>query len=297
MRLSLVKCAPIILRFAKGATKMNHHQVHHRLQDGQAGRAGPTVSANAPARVLLAAVLIVLGLLAPQTSRTALAQGAPDACKNDAGVAVVPRPAAGVGAWLLVLNYNHAPSATTTTGCLVMTTAVNPHQVSRSLVACQILGNTGGVQVGNGAAPFDGNLSIVCPGILPGKQTLENFTIWGRASFGAAGKTYSIVQHPDVGFSAVVSPNWKSLFNSRYGTASFASGDPQTNIKGQVVAFMTAVSNLTGSHSLNGRELAPRATLAPFEYRFDQPTTIGRPGQSWILFELIIDPPGGCCKS
>jgi hypothetical protein len=202
-----------------------------------------------------------------------------------------------VGAWLLVLNFNHAPSATTTTGCLVMTTSVNPQQVSRTLVACQIFGNAGNVPVGNSMAPFDGNFSINCPGVAQGKQTLEHFSIWGRANFPNASATYPIVQHQDVGLNAGLNAGWNILFNSRYGASTFASGDPVTNVKGQVVTFLSAVSSLTGSHNLNGKDLPPRTTIAPFDYHFDQPITIGAPGQPWTLYEVIVDPPGSCCKS
>jgi hypothetical protein len=249
-------------------------------------------------RATLAAVLLAAGtLLLPANAGAVMAQGVPNACRNDAGVAVVPRASAGVGAWLLILNFNHAPSAAATAGCLVMTTAVNPQQVSRTLVPCQIANNVGGAQVGNGAAPFDGNFSVVCPGVNQGKQTLENFSIWGRAIFANAGATYPIVQHQDVAFNTSVSAGWNVLFNSRYGASTFASGDPVTNISGQVVNFLSNVAALTGSHSLNNAQLAPRTTIAPFEYHFAQPLTIGAPGLPWTLLEVIVDPPGNCCKS
>lgn len=250
-------------------------------------------------RIALAALLLATSiLLLPGSATAALAQGVPNACKTDAGKVVVPSPAAGIGAWLLLLNFNHAPSATTTTGCMVVTTGLNPHQVSRTLVACQIVNNAGSVQVGSGAAPFDGNFSISCPGVTgQGKQTLENFTVWGRGNFGKPNAAYPIVQHADVNVTATISADWHALFASRYGGSTFASGDGVTNLKGQDVAFMSAVSSLLGSHSLNANQLVPRTTIAPFEYHFDQAITIGAAGQPWTLYEVIVDPPGGCCKS
>ena len=250
-------------------------------------------------RILLAGLLLATGVLfLPGSSGTVFAQGVPDACKNDAGRAVIPNAGAGVGAWLLVLNFNHAASKTTTTGCMVMTTGLNPQQVSRTFIACQIVNNVGKVQVGNGSAPFDGNFSIVCPGVLQqGKKTLENFTVLGRGNFGKPNATYSIAQNADINVSAAISPDWHVLFTSRYGGSTFSSGDGSANLLGQDVAFASTVNSLLGSHSLNASQLAPRTTIAPFEYHFDQPTTIGAVGQPWTLYEIIIDPPGGCCKA
>lgn len=251
------------------------------------------------ARILLAGVLLAASsLLLPLNSGTVLAQGVPDACKNDAGGAVVPNAAAGVGAWLLVLNFNHAPSAATTTGCMVMTTGLNPQQVSRTLVACQIVNNTGNVQVGSGAAPFDGNLSINCPGVTQqGKKTLENFTVWGRGNFAKPNAIYSIAQNADFNVSAAISPDWHVLFTSRYGPSTFSSGSGSANLLGQDVSFTSAVNALQGGHSLNGTLLPPRTPISPFDYHFNQPILIGAAGQPWTLYEIIVDPPGGCCKS
>ena len=153
------------------------------------------------------------------------------------------------------------------------------------------------MQVGNGIAPFDGRFSVSCPGVPQGKQTLQNFTVWGRANFANANTSYSIVEHPDVALSATLNAGWRVTFDSRYGSSEFSSGDPATNLYGQTVSFTSAVSGLASSHSLNGSRLAPLATVSPFEFNYDQPITIGAPGQVWTLSEVIIDPPGGCCKS
>lgn len=251
------------------------------------------------ATILLASVLLAANLLLlPMNSGAVFAQGVPAACKNDAGGVVVPSAAAGVGAWLLVLNFNHAPSATTTTGCMVMTTGLNPQQVSRTLVACQVVNNTGNVQVGSGAAPFDGNFSISCPGVTQqGKKTLENFTVWGRGNFAKANATYPVVQNADINVSAAISPDWHVLFTSRYGSSTFSSGSGSVNLLGQDVSFTSAVAALQGAHSLNGSVLAPRTPISAFDYHFNQPITIGAAGQPWTLYEVIVDPPGGCCKS
>jgi hypothetical protein len=273
----------------KGAAKVNTNDLRSTVKQHGKG----------VVRILLAGVLLAAcTLLLPLNTGAVFAQGVPDACKNDAGSAVVPNAAAGVGAWLLVLNFNHAPSATTTTGCMVMTTGLNPQQVSRTLVPCQIVNNTGKVQVGSGSAPFDGSFSINCPGVTQqGKKTLENFTVWGRGNFAKPNATYPVVQNADISVSAAISPDWHVLFTSRYGSSTFSSGSGSANLLGQDVSFMSAVNALQGSHSLNGNQLPPRTTIVPFDYHFDQPIMIGAAGQPWTLYEIIVDPPGGCCKS
>jgi hypothetical protein len=274
---------------SKGAAKVNTIDLRDSVR--KQGRRVVTI--------LLAAVVLAANmLLLPVNPGTVFAQGVPDACKNDAGGAVVPNAAAGVGAWLLVLNFNHAPSATTTTGCMVMTTGLNPQQVSRTLIACQIVNNTGSVQVGSGAAAFDGNFSINCPGVTQqGKKTLENFTVWGRGNFAKRSANYPIVQSADIKASAAISPDWHVQFTSRYGSSTFTSADGVTNLMGRDVSFASAVAALQGIHSLNGSVLAPRPPISAFDYHFDQPITIGAAGQPWTLYEVIVDPPGGCCKS
>ena len=247
--------------------------------------------------LLLAVLIVVTMLLVPSSSTIAFAQGVHPACKKDSGAAVVPSGAAGVGAWMLVLNFNHSASATSTTGCLIKTTSLNPQKVSRTLVNCQIINNGAGTQVGSGNAPFDGKFSIFCPGVASGKRELENFTIWGRASFGSNNASYSIVQHPDVSFTGNLSVDWRASFDSRYSNNNFASGNPTFNLLGQTVSFTSATLNGMGSHSLNEVALGTSTAISNFEFHYDQPITIGAAGQVWTLHELIIDPPGGCCKA
>lgn len=246
--------------------------------------------------LLVAALLVLTTLLLPGSSLPVMAQNIHPACLNDAGQAVVPAAAGGVGAWILVLNFNHTLSGSKTVGCRVEITGLGPLVVSRTLVECNLVNNTGHVKVGNGLAPFDGRFSISCPGMSQVKQTLENFTIWGRANFVNANAFYSIVQHQDVSFTANVTNAWHMNFDSRYGKSNFSSGDPATDLLGQVVSFSSAVRNLKGSHSLNQTELSPVTTIKSFEFNFDQPITISAPGPVWTLAEIIIDPPGGCCK-
>ena len=244
--------------------------------------------------LLMAALIVVTMLLLPSQTTSSFAQSVHPACLNDAGVAVTPR--AGVGAWLFILNFNHAPNASNTLGCLVETTSVSPQVVKRTLVQCAIVNNVAGTQVGNGVSPFDGNYTVNCPGLAKGKQSLKTFTIWGRAEFAKKSAHYAIVQHADVDFSADLGKYWHVNFSSRYGASSFSSGHPAANLSGKTVEFLSEVSKLTGSHWLEKVQLNPTSTLSGFDYHNDQPITIGAAGSVWTLEEIIIDPPGGCCK-
>lgn len=241
------------------------------------------------------AVLIVLTVvLLPSSASVSLAQGVHPSCLNDAGLAVTPK--AGVGAWLFILNFNHAPNATNTLGCLVETTAVSPQVVKRTLVQCAIVNNVAGVQVGSGVSPFDGNYTVNCPGLSQGKQKLKNFMIWGHAAFANSSAHYPIVTHADVEFSADLDKFWHVNFSSRYGGSSFSSGHPTANLSGKIVEFTSEMNKLTGAHWLENVKLSPTPTLSGFDYHNDQPIIIGAAGSVWTLSEIIIDPPGGCCK-
>lgn len=249
------------------------------------------------ASVWVAVMLVLTTLLLPGQAATAFAQGVHPACKNDAGTAVIPSAGAGIGAWMLVLNFNHSPSTTTTTGCLIKTIALGPQKVSRTLVNCLIMNNQGSTQVGSGSAPFDGKFSVNCPGITAGKRKLENFTVWGQANFGSNNADYSILQHTNVTFTAEIDVDWHIDFSSQYGSNIFDSGNRTFNLLGQTVSFMSALRAGVGSHSLNSVDLGPLNSVPAFEFNYDQPFVIGAAGQVWTLHELIIDPPGGCCKA
>lgn len=256
---------------------------------------------------LCAVMVLVVGmLLAPSGASPVLAQGVPAACLNDAGNPVLPSVGAGVGAWLIVLNFNHAPSTTTTTGCLVKTTALNPQKVIRTMLTCQVTNNDGQVGVGNGTAAFDGKFAIQCPGITEGPGVSHdntNFTLWGRANFAQTNQTYALVTHTDVNLSVSVTGNastpnnpWYASLSSRYGSTTFVNSDATVNVRGQIVPFESAVGRGTGIHKLNQTALSPETPVAPFSFHYNQPISIGGAGPQWTLHELVIDPPGGCCK-
>ena len=99
----------------------------------------------------LAILLITCLLPLPLGTTVAYAQTVPTACRDDNGQPVQTVPV--IGAWALVLNFNHAPSTSSSIGCRIMTVALAPQQVFYELVTCTISNNTSNVQVGGGTAP------------------------------------------------------------------------------------------------------------------------------------------------
>lgn len=245
------------------------------------------------------AALIVLATMSPLRASTALAQGTPPACLNDQGNTVLPAPV--MGAWVLTLNFNHAPTLGTTKACRATTTGVNPLQVSFTMINCQVRNNPAGIQVGGGQAAFDGNFGIQCPGgpSVPGQGPLyTNFFVSGDATFSTSGAAYTLLQHQDVGIRVEVDANWHVKLRSRYGSTDFEHQDNVTNVNGMQVSLTSLVNNGGGSHFVNSTELQPSATVAPFSFAFNQPFSIGSPGQIWTLYQIIIDPPPSrCCFS
>lgn len=250
-----------------------------------------------PKRILvLLMVTVALSIVSP-TAATAYAQGGPPpACLDDQGN--LHRPAPAIGSWSLVLNFNHAKNANTTIGCRIATVGVNPQQLAFTLVNCQVLNNAGGVQVGGGRAPFDGNFWIECPGAFtpPGGGPLyDNFFVFGEAKFPTPGASYTLMNHQDVSVNVQIDGAWHVKLLSRYNTTTFDNQDNKTNVNGMKVSLQSNVVGGTGSHYVNGTQLLPTASIPDFEFDFSGPITIGRKGETWTLFQLIIDPPAGIC--
>lgn len=254
-------------------------------------------------RLLRAGILFVIllaTLFPPFGIPVAQAQAVPSACLNDAGQAVRPNPAyldpGWSGAWVLILNFNHAPSASQTVGCVGMISKANPSQVTYRLIQCPLLNNVNQVTVGDGAANFDGNLWVQCPGITQNKYFHSSFGVWGRASFPVAKTTYALLSHPDVAVGADVDATWRITLRSRYGSTNFSNLASQSNVSGRIVRFKSEVDQGDGAHYINGNDLMPHAMTPGFSFDESQPLTIGAAGQTLTLYEILVDPPGRCCS-
>lgn len=241
-------------------------------------------------------IVLVIAALLPTSLDTpvALAQTIPAPCLNDQGQAVLPAPV--LGAWALALNFNHAPSTSTTTACRIMTTALQPHKVSRTIVVCSITNNSRSVQVGAGIAPLDGNFWITCPNgpPVPGYGPLyDSFAIYGRAQFPtlASAAAFTLVQHQDVQFTAEVNTSGNVRLSSRYTPHTYKTVDSSTNVTAAPVFLASSVGVSGGFHQV-AQNIAPFSTqVENFPFTFSQPFIIGQSNQPWTLYELVIDPP------
>lgn len=241
------------------------------------------------------AIMVIAALLptAPD-HRVALAQNVPAPCLNDAGQPV--RPAAVVGAWALALNFNHPPSATVTLGCRITTVSINPQQLTYDPINCSLVNNGNGVQVGGGAAPFDGIFWLTCPNgpAVPGYGPMYNsFAIYGRAQFPSltTGANFTIMEHPDVSLNARVNPSANIKLTSKYGPYSYETTDTATNVTAAPFFFGAFVYAGNGQHRV-ASNTSPFATqVDQFPFSPAPPISFGRAQQPWTLLEIVVDPP------
>ncbi len=245
--------------------------------------------------------IVLAALLSPFGSSVAWAQAVPPACLNDAGQPIRPNPAyldpGWTNAWVLLLNFNHALSASYTTGCIGMITAANPQPVSYQLIQCPLQNNINQIRVGGGTAPFDGNFWIECPGITQNNYVHASFGVWGRARFPTSNQSYLLMSHQDVAVKAAVDATWHITLDSRYGVNTYNNFANQVNVAGKIVPFKSEVDRTLGTHYINNQALTPHFNVAGFPFDESQPITIGAAGQTMTLYEMIVDPPGMCCRS
>lgn len=234
--------------------------------------------------------LVLLMAISPLPVYASVIPGtAPAECLTDQGQAITPTV---TGAWVLVLNFNHAP-ALTTTGCVIYLTPGD--KLEYTMIECQLPNNLRGGMVGGGAATFDGQFWIECPDPYPGASILTNFYVRAQAQFAALG-SYTLLDHKNILINATVGGDWEVGLASSYGHSYFSHVDWQSNVQGQQVALLSEVRDQVGIHGVNGQSLLPAAKVDPFSFDTAHTITIGGPGQVWTLLEAIIDPAGRCCR-
>jgi hypothetical protein len=244
-----------------------------------------------PLALALVFVLSFVLSFPPLDNGVALAQSAPAPCRLDNGQALRP----GSLGWAMLLNFNHAPSTTSTIGCVAALTAANPNQVNYRLITCTVVNNLNNTPVGSGNASFDGNYWIECPAMGQGVVVLQSFLIYGRAQFLNSNATYSLVNHQDAKFRTTIDAAWHATLTSRYGATTFANTDSITNFLGKTAQLKSGVDGITGRHAVDQTVLQPEATITAFSFDYGKPIIVGAQGQSWVLYEILIDPPGRCC--
>ncbi|MEZ4658701.1 MAG: hypothetical protein R2911_14115 [Caldilineaceae bacterium] len=243
---------------------------------------------------LLLICALLAPLVAPLTASTALAQGAvPPACLDDNGMAHTPTV---VGAWVLILNFNHPSSTSETRGCLASRTGSGPNQISYAIQSCSLVHNKAGAAVGGGSADFNGQFWIECPGLPkvptdpPGGSTYDYFYVSGKAAYSVTSSTQTLMAHPDVDVTSSVDASWHLTLTSRYGMTSFTNTDGVHSVAGQIVHVESMVLNKNGAHYIEQQKLQPTATVPAFSFNAGQGIRIGNQGEKWSLYELIIDP-------
>lgn len=243
-------------------------------------------------KLLLILALLMPLVASPLGSTPAFAQAVPPACVDDAGNAQAPQQ---VGAWVLVLNFNHPQSATHTRGCLVGRTGPGPNQLSYTQILCPIVNNNIGATVGAGRADFNGQFWIECSGLPPvpttppGGSLYEYFYVYGRAAFPFTGGQHTLLAHSSVDVTAEVDANWHVKLTSRYNTTTFSNTDKSTNVAGTFPRLHSQVFAKEAYHYVNMQQLQPGAQIPPFTFN-SQKIRVGNQGEYWSLFELVIDP-------
>ncbi|MBX3016036.1 MAG: hypothetical protein KF832_31230 [Caldilineaceae bacterium] len=212
----------------------------------------------------------------------------PSACVDDQGNALAPGQ---VNTWIMVLNFNHVPSADYTTGCLIYQMKADAPP-SYQLFACPLVNNEKRATVGNGAANFDGRFWIECPTAATPPQ-LTQFSLQARARFAQPGM-YTLLDHPSAAWGATIDIDWRVALQSRYGGSSFQHIDPMTLAYQKDLLLLSEVQKKIGTHAINGRALQPTWSIQAFDF-LPKTLRISDQNQIWSLAELIIDPPGVCC--
>jgi hypothetical protein len=259
-------------------------------------------------RVTLAAACAALVVAAPRQSALAAPQhSAPTACRYN-GVALVPEVSPGhTYGWGLVVNFDHAPSATAVRTCLAERVIGQLPNQTRYTVGqqCAIVNNSANppVRLGDGLAVFDGNLRLSCTLTVPATAP-DLFWIKTRALLPNPSQSYTFLSGAGLSsgssFTAQTDASCGLTLTSRYAqfqfNSTFPSGCGVMTEYGSRVAPASPTTQL-GSHKV-GATVSPQSTgngnlVLPAGFSFD----IGAAGQPFTLDWLIIDPtPAKCCS-
>lgn len=245
---------------------------------------------------LLVGAILIVSILFPSATPVAYAQSVPAACRDDTGNLV--RPTLVEGAWALVVNFNHVPSATVTKACVVRTVGLSPAQFSYSLFDCQLMNNIKSVNVGNGNAPFDGNFWITCPSPkgppVPGTgQLYDSLSVRALMQIPQSnpGSNYTLLQHQDFGFRVNVQSATEMKLQSQLGALLYETSHSNIDLATLPVRLVSRMSTLNGRHEINATLFSFSVPVSSFPFNQSLPIQIGSPGKPWVLHEWVFDPP------
>jgi hypothetical protein len=256
--------------------------------------------------IAVAAAAVTVGTPAHQAAAAPPAQGGNAACRADGQLIVPVVDAVHTYGWAFVANFDHAPSATTVTTCLVERTWLagpgtpGPVEFTIGTGECTVMNNVAAppAQFGNGIAAFDGNAYLSCT--LPVPATVPSI-FWVRARLipSAALQTHTLLASTPVTFMAQSASNCTLRLTSAYSLrnpsnagqyshdASVACG-ASTVIGTRLIAAAAHASE--GGHRVNAAFFGPVALAGRLELPGDYAFNIGAVGQPYALDWLVIDP-------
>jgi hypothetical protein len=226
------------------------------------------------------------------------AQGAPAACQVN-GVPITLAAAPNEYVWVVLANFDHAPSTTSTTACLAERTGGGA--MNYTVLNCPLLNNTAGAQLGGGSAAFDGNVYASCAVNVVTVTKGPPFTFGTRASFPAAGVINTIVSSPDFSFAIQRNAGCQLAMSSTYDSFAMAHTSPAVACGGTHSTQSRIIKSpaRVGQHRLNGSTFGQTA-LPPGDV-ISVPASfvlqLSAPGSIFTADHIWVDPKGGSCCS
>ena len=225
----------------------------------------------------------------------------PAACLLDSGDPAEPLQYP--GAWAIVLNFNHEPSATHTQVCWAIRDETPEMEITYiDGLRCQVRKNVNDVMVGDGQADFDGHFHIACPRRDPEIETVrryDTFYVHAEAMFPEADADYPLVRHRNLAvrtrFEGPDSDgNWETTVRSRFGDQVLEETNLISEFPNRRRNYNSFLFEGKASHLVDREIIGPGISLDTFEFDFAELMFIGGGENSWTLYEMVIDPPGHC---
>ncbi|MEM8862540.1 MAG: hypothetical protein AAGD96_29885, partial [Chloroflexota bacterium] len=245
-----------------------------------------------PSILLFGSFLLLASVFSFIHTPTIEANSVPTACLKDSGEPAEPLPFP--GAWAIILNFNHDPSATHTDVCW----AVRDDDEAMAItytdgIRCQIRNNVNQELVGGGEANFDGNFHITCPrraGGPGGNNQYDSFYVHAVASFPETAGYYPLVRHSDISVrthlkAPVGNGDWKATMLSQYGNTVFSDTENVSMLSGVNHRINSRVIGGSGTHYVNHQLLASQTNVDPFEFDLNEIMFIGGGDNPWTLSE------------
>lgn len=252
---------------------------------------------------LAVAAAVTIGSPAGTAAAAAPAQSSPGACLADGQPVIPVVDAARTYGWAFIANFDHAPSATSVTTCLVERSWAGsqpgPVQFTVSTGHCTVTNNVASppAQFGNGVAQFDGNISLSCAVPVPATAPV---VFWTRARVIAEpSRAYALLSSGEATFSAQTKANCALRLTSTYAlldpTNIAQYSHDGTTACGASILLGTRITAQSahaseGAHRLDAAFLGSQSVSGHLELPANYAFSIGAPGQTFVMDWLVIDP-------